>query len=91
MIKISIAQFLGAVITKSSQVACQADGKSPMTVVGETRMIFTRDSHQFVFDALVVEELDVDILGGVPFLDMNDITIRVSKHEVILNKHSGNS
>ena len=85
MIKISIAQFLGAVITKSSQVACQADGKSPMTVVGETRMIFTRDSHKFVFDALVVEELDVDILGGVPFLDMNDITIRVSKHEVILN------
>ena len=42
MVRESIAQYVGAHITKSSQSALQADGQSPLEVVGETRMTITR-------------------------------------------------
>ncbi len=84
LIKACVAQFVKAVVTKTTQCALQADGVSPMNVVGETRMIFTRDERSFVFDALVVKNLDVDILGGVPFLEFNDITVRPARQLVRL-------
>ena len=51
-------------------------------------IIFTRDNLSFKFQALVVEDLDVDVFGGVPFTDCNDITIRTAKHLVILSDGS---
>ena len=39
VIKSSLARFIGASITKSSQQAFQADGLTPLAVVGETRLI----------------------------------------------------
>ena len=85
MMRESVALTLNAKITKSNQTAFQADGKSPMTVVGEVRITFTRSGKTFTFEGLVVENLDVDILAGVPFLSLNDITIRTAKHHVILD------
>ena len=38
MIRESIAKQIGAHITKSSQLALQADGQSPITITGETRL-----------------------------------------------------
>ncbi len=52
--------------------------------IGETHIKLTRGESEFVLDALVVEDMDVDILAGIPFLVLNDITIRPAKHEVIL-------
>ena len=85
MMRESVALTLNAKITKSNQTAFQADGKSPMTVVGEVRITFTRSDKTFTFEGLVVENLEVDILAGVPFLSLNDITIRTAKHHVILD------
>ena len=51
-------------------------------------IIFTRDNLSFKFQALVIEDLDVDVFGGVPFTDCTDITIRTAKHLVILSDGS---
>ncbi|KAK3746301.1 hypothetical protein QZH41_004542 [Actinostola sp. cb2023] len=84
MIRHSLVKRLGSTLTSSSQSAHQADGSSPLHVVGETRLLFTRDNRQFKFEGLVVENLDVDILAGSPFMETNDVTVRPAKRQVIL-------
>ena len=84
MIRHSTAKRLGAVITPSTQSVQQADGHSTLKVTGETRLTFTRDDKALHFEGLVVEDLDVEVLGGTPFMESNDITIRPAKREVIL-------
>ncbi|CAG2238702.1 unnamed protein product [Mytilus edulis] len=84
MIRASAATKLNAKITSSSQSAHQADGSSPLTVVGETRLTFTRDKHQMYFEGLVVENLDSDILAGIPFMEKNDISIRPARRQVLI-------
>ena len=52
------------------------------TGVGETRLSFTRANREFSFEGLVVENLDVDVLAGTPFMGTNDISIRPAKQQV---------
>ena len=84
MIKAALVKFLGIRIHPSTQLACQADGKTPLTVVGEVHTEFTLGKHVFVFDGLVIEELEVDILGGMPFMAVNDIAIRPHNSTLII-------
>ena len=86
MIKFSVALYIDAKIVKSNQSATQADGKTPLKVVGEARVILCRDNHRLKLEALVVEDLDVDILGGMPFMELNDITIRTKRKEIIIGE-----
>ena len=88
MISLSAVKRFGVEIRKSSQSAHQADGSSPLNVVGETKLTFTRDNVPLLFEGLVIENLDVDILAGTPFMEHNDITIRPAKRHVILNNGS---
>ena len=53
-----------------------------MKVVGETRLTFSRDTNNFDFDDLVVENLDVDILADTPFMSSNDISVHPVKRLV---------
>ena len=55
---------------------------TPLAVAGETRLILSRAEKQLALDALVVDDLDVDILAGTPFLIANDITVRPAKCQV---------
>ncbi len=87
MIRESCAVCIGAKVTKSSQVANQADGFSPLQIIGETRITVTRDHHELVLEALVVKSLDVDILAGVPFMYTNDVFPRPAKHQVSIGDH----
>ena len=87
MIRASTALMLGAQVNKTSQSAHQADGSSPLQFIGETQVTLVRDSNRFLLEALVVEDLDVSILAGTPFMEHNDITIRPAKRQVIL--HNG--
>ena len=84
LIRESVALRFGANINRSTRMAYQADGRSPLDVVGETCLTLTRDSHSFTLEALVIGSIDVDILAGVPFMAVNDIAIRPSKHQVLL-------
>ena len=88
MIRESVAQKLGITINKSSHQALQADGHSPLAIKGETRLEVSRGKHIFSIEALIVENLDVDILAGVPFMDANDVGIRPAKRQVILHDGS---
>jgi hypothetical protein len=41
-----------------------------------------------VFGNLVVEDLDVDMLASIPFMEINDVSVRPSKREIMIgNKH----
>ena len=84
MIRASTAKRLGAHITKSSQHASQADGSSRLEVVGETRLTFTRDDHTLLFDGLVLNDLDTETLAGAPFMEINDVSVRPAKCQVII-------
>ena len=88
MIHETTAVRLGAKIQASSQSARQADGSSPLTVIGETRLTFSRGSHQLTFDGLVVKELDVAILAGVPFMEANDVSVRPAKRSIVFRDGS---
>ena len=85
MIHASVARYVGAKITKSTQIALQADGQSPLVVVGDTRLALSRDNKMFTLEALVVDNLDVDVLAGVPFMESNGVAVRPAKHQVLLN------
>jgi hypothetical protein len=63
MIKSSIAQQIGATIHKTKQTALQADGITPLSVVGEVHLALSRNSHTLHLDALVVNNLDVNVLA----------------------------
>ena len=84
MIKASVARSIDAPIVKTSQQALQADGVTPLVVVGETHLTLSRADIRLTLDALVVEDLDVDALAGTPFMITNDISVRPAKGQVLI-------
>ena len=86
-IKKSVALFLGLKIEKNEQKAVQADGVSPLNVIGEVHYNFTRSKVVFEFDGLVVTNLDTDILGGTPFQKTNGIMTDFINELILINKH----
>ena len=84
MIGESFVKQIGVPVVKSSQTALQADGVSPLEVVGEIRILLSREGQEFLLEALVVADMDVEVLAGVPFMFTNDISVRPAKYEVIL-------
>ena len=72
-------------IFDATQGAVQADAKTSLEVFGEVRgVILTRGPYSFTLDALVTEKDFGDIIGGEPFLDVNDIAIRSAKKHIII-------
>ena len=88
IIRHSTAKHLGCPIISSAQSVQQADGSSQLQVLGELRTTFTRDSKDFTFEGLVVEDLDVEVLAGTPFMEANDVAVRPAKREVLLGNGS---
>ena len=54
MMRASLARHIGVKVTKSSQTALQADGRTPLAVVGETRLPLIRHGRPLTLEALVV-------------------------------------
>ena len=86
MIKTTVAKYIDAVIEKSNQTALQADGLTFLNIVGETHINLTRGTKSLKLEALVVNELDVDILAGIPFMSANDIAIHPARQEIIIDE-----
>ena len=53
-------------------------------VVGEVHLTFARCSISLDLDVLVVDNLDVDILAGTPFMITNDISLRPAKQQITI-------
>ena len=73
-------------IEKSTQTALQADGVTPLNIVGETHINLSRGKKTLKLEALVVDDLDVDILAGIPFMTVNDISVRPAKQQIMINE-----
>ena len=84
MIKTSVANQVGATIQKTKQTTLQADGTTPLTVVGEVHLTLSRSHLKLQPDALVVDDLDVDMLAGTPFMITNDISVRPSRQQITI-------
>ena len=83
MVRASSTKLYGYPITQASQMARQADGVTPMDVIGEVHCSLTRGRQwTFELDALVVRQLDVDILAGNPFMVRNNIGVRPAKRQI---------
>ena len=83
MITKSTASQIGAKIVRSEQRALQADGHTPLNIIGETHLSLSRGSLSFHLEALVVDSLDVEVLAGIPFMTANDISVRPAKQQII--------
>ena len=84
LIKSHVARYMGITVTKTSQMAMQADGTTPLTVIGECHIQLSRNGHKLTLDALVVDEVQEDILAGMPFLTANDIAIHPAKFQITI-------
>ena len=61
MIKSTSAEVIRIKIKGTSHVALQADSVTPLKIVGECHLTLTRGGVDFRLDALVVNDLDVDV------------------------------
>ena len=84
MIRSAFARKIGLPITPATQTARQADGRSTLTVIGETHFEVSRGRYTFQVDGLVVDELHNDVLAGTTFLVSNDIATRPAKNQIII-------
>ena len=90
LIRKSEARRLKLNIQPTTHKANMADGVSPMEIAGEVhfnasrKCPITKKTHTFRFDGLVVKDLNCSILGGMPFLDRNDIYLRPNINSVYL-------
>ncbi len=87
MIKTSVAKEIGASTQITTQKALQADGVTQLKVVGEVHLTLSRSNLSLHLDALVVDNLDVDVLAGTPFMVTNDISLRPAKQQVTVQGH----
>ena len=71
------ARFTQLQIKPTKQGAAQADGQTPLNTVGETSFPLSYGSHVFNLNALVLRNLGSDIIVGEPFLEYNDIGVRL--------------
>ena len=79
---------LGLTIKPNGQLIKLGDGCTTLASVGEIDAIFIRDKWTVRFRAIVVEQLNSQIYGGMTFLCDNDISFRATTGEIkILNKH----
>jgi len=79
IVRLDVAKALNIPIKPTKQRAIQADGATPLDVVGEVQITFNRDSHDLLFKGLVSRTLDVPILAGTPFQSVNDVYARPNR------------
>ena len=84
MIKASVARSIATPLVITSQQDLQADGVTPLVFVGETHLTLSRAGKHLTLYALVVEDLDVDVLAGTLFMITNDISVRPAKGQVLI-------
>ena len=83
LISAKCAKKLDLIVVKGTQGALQADSKTPLKVLGEVKnVVLIRGAQSLSFEGLVVQEDIGEIVGGEPFLEVNDIAIRSSKKEI---------
>ena len=60
------------------------DDVTPLMIVGKTHIMILRGNSELILEDLVVYNLDINILAGITFLFMNDVSVRPAKQQVII-------
>lgn len=84
LVTLDFAKSVDLPVKPTSQSAYQADGVTPLDVVGEVHCSLTRGETVLWLDALVVRKLDTPVLVGNPFHVSNDIGTRPKKRQIII-------
>ena len=84
LISLRKAKQLKLLISPTVHRAIQVDGFSDLKIIGEVHTEFTRGDLTLYFNALVVNKLGTDILGGTNFLKDNDIYSRMAKDTIVI-------
>ena len=79
LISLAEAKRMGVPILYTRQRAQQADGSTLLNSVGEAHFVLTKGRHTFSFNGLVVQDLSVGVLAGMPFQRANDVFTRPSR------------
>jgi hypothetical protein len=85
LIRLSCAQKLGIPIQPTHHCANQADGKTSIEACGEINVTVTRDSFSLQLQAVVVKDLDCEILAGVPFMKVNNIVLDLPGEAIVIS------
>lgn len=86
--RVFIVIKLNVKIIGSFQFVYQVDGLLFFIVLGEIRFYFICGGYKFYFEGFVVENLDMEVLVGILFMEMNDIFICFFSCEVCIgNKY----
>ena len=86
LILLAQAKRLGLDICPTRHRCVQVDGATDLPVLGEVHTTFTRSDVSLKFDALVVDNLGADILGGANFIFENNIIPRMAKGTIQLGE-----
>ena len=70
------------------KVPTQADGESPLEILGQAKFTATRDKVTFYFEGYVVKRLNAGILCGGPFMERNKLVQELHNKRIIVDgKH----
>ena len=70
-----------------SSVPTQADGQSPLDIVGQTEFIAKRGNIEFFWKGYVATSLSANILCGGPFMERNQIVQELHNNRLKVGKH----
>ena len=68
-----------------TSVPTQADGQSPLKIIGKVMFHAIRDKVSLKFDGYVTQELQSPILCGAPFLDRNKIVQELHNQRIVID------
>ncbi len=89
LIKYSTAKRLGLEIHPTIHSANQADGHTKMKTCGEAFSTLTRNDVSLTMEAIVMQDLGCDIIGGAPFMEKNGIVLDMPNRSIIIQgRHS---
>jgi hypothetical protein len=83
VICLQTAERIGLPMQNCRQDAWQADGKCKLEKCGEVNFVLTRGKLQFHMNAIVVKDLNCEVLAGVPFLKDNHISVDIPHIELL--------
>ena len=74
--------------SSDTQIPTQADGMSPLDIVGKVKFITERDKLIFTYEGYVSKTLHCAILCGGAFMERNDIVQELKDKRIkVANKH----
>ena len=85
VVDVFFAQDIGLPISPVTPLTPSAEQYGSGSVVGEVHCTIMRNDKALYFDAIVVEHLNMYILAGCSFMEVNNISLRPAKCQIIVD------